>query len=251
MNRLIGKLKTYRWRRVVCVLLLSFSGLAVIGIGTVLAMNLYVRHSTDERLILGLSEPVCGTVQNGELVLNGNKELTSVDCILVLGCGVWANGNPSPMLEARLSQGVALYKTGIAPKLLMSGDHAYEDYDEVNVMKAYATEREVPSEDVFMDHAGLSTYDSIWRAKNIFGCDRVVIVSQGYHLYRAVYLAQRLGIDAYGVSADYREYARQGYYNAREALARCSAVLQGVFRPEATYAGEKIDIHGDGNITND
>lgn len=175
---------------------------------------------------------------------------TDYDCILVLGCGVVGN-TPSPMLEDRLLTGVALYEKGISSKLLMSGDNSKVDYDEVNVMKDFAKNAGVPSENIFMDHAGLSTYESMYRAKEIFGAKKVLIVTQSYHLYRAVYDARRLGLDAYGVSADLRTYAGQIFRDGREILARVKDFAYCIIKPEPTHLGEAIPISGDGDLTND
>ena len=133
-------------------------------------------------------------------------KLEDVDCILVLGCFVKDDGSPSDMLHDRLMRGVELYDVGAAPKLLMSGDHGREEYDEVAAMKQFAIDAGIPSEDVFMDHAGFSTYESIYRAKEIYQADKILIVTQEYHLYRALYIADQLGVEAYGVSSDYHTY---------------------------------------------
>ena len=177
--------------------------------------------------------------------------MDEVDCILVLGCGVYADGVPSNMLRDRLEQGIALYRAGVAPKLLMSGDHGQENYNEVSVMKNYAVESGISSHDVFMDHAGFSTYESMYRAKEIFQAKRVVIVTQKYHLYRAIYVARALGLEAYGVAADTRAYAGQYRRDLREVLARCKDFLSAVFRPEPAFLGEAIPVSGDGDLTND
>jgi vancomycin permeability regulator SanA len=179
------------------------------------------------------------------------RELENVDCIIVLGCLVRDNGTPSAMLRDRLIQGVELYKSEAAPKLLMSGDHGTADYDEVNAMKKFATENGVPSEDVFMDHAGFSTYETIYRAKEVFGADKVIIVTQEYHLHRALYIAEQFGIEAYGVSADLDTYSGQTKRDVREVLARCKDVFMCIIKPEPTYIGEAIPIDGNGNVTND
>ena len=173
------------------------------------------------------------------------------DCILVLGAGVWDGGTPSPMLRDRLTVGIAAYETGAADKLLMSGDHGRKEYDEVNVMKAYAVEAGVPSQDVFMDHAGFSTYESMYRAREVFQAKKVLIVTQGFHLPRAVYVARALGLDAYGVASDLRRYKSSDYYELREVLARCKDVLMVLFQPLPTYLGEAIPVWGNGNATND
>jgi len=173
------------------------------------------------------------------------------DCILVLGAGVWDNSRPSPMLEDRLITAINLYNDGVSGKILMSGDNGQEYYDEVNVMKNYAIERGVPSEDIFMDHAGFSTYESIYRAKNIFQVESVVIVTQKYHLHRALYNARRFGLKAYGISADRNEYSGQGYRDKREFLARNKDFIYSIFKPKPAFLGEIIPIGGDGDITND
>ena len=155
------------------------------------------------------------------------------------------------MLEDRLKRGVALYKLGAAPKLLMSGDHGTQYYNEVDAMKRYAVEADVPSEDVFMDHAGFSTYESMSRAIQVFEADKVIIVTQQYHLYRALYTAKALGMDAYGVAADYRQYSGQLARDVREVLARIKDFGMAILQPDPTYLGEAIPISGSGELTHD
>ncbi len=178
------------------------------------------------------------------------KNLEDVDCIIVLGCFVKPNGVPSDMLYDRIKMGTELYLSGASPKMIMSGDHGQDDYDEVSTMKAYAVDAGVPSEDVFCDHAGFSTYESIYRAKEIFGAENIIIVSQEYHLHRALYIARSLGIKAHGVSADYRTYTGQLGREIREVLARNKDFITSVVKPEPTYLGESIPINGNGDITN-
>lgn len=186
-----------------------------------------------------------------QIVSSQEAAALEADCILILGCGVRADGSPSNMLSDRLCQGIALYEAGASEKLLMSGDHGREEYDEVNTMKTVAVAAGVPSEDVFMDHAGFSTYESLYRAKAIFGAQKIIIVSQKYHLYRALYIARKLGLEAVGVEADLRHYAGGFYRGVREILARNKDFWMGIFRPKPTYLGDAIPIGGDGNITND
>ncbi len=197
-------------------------------------------------------------VVNGIVIFSAKRFILSeeeaaernADCMLVLGA--YASGNwLSPMLQDRVEQGIALYRLGAAPKLLMSGDHGREDYDEVNAMKAYALAAGVPDEDVFMDHAGFSTYESAYRAKAVFQARTVIIVTQKYHLYRAVYVARRLGLDAYGVASDPRPYANQLQREIREVAARTKDFFYAIFRPKPTYLGEVIPVFGDGRQTND
>lgn len=175
------------------------------------------------------------------------------DCVLVLGAGVWGE-SPSPMLEERLNRGIEVYKTGCADRILMSGDHGRTEYDEVNVMKDFAVGKGAVAEEVFMDHAGFSTYESMYRAKEVFQVEKVVIVTQKYHLYRAIYNARRLGLDAYGVAADGQyNYSLpvRTFNNARESLARCKDFLWCIFKPEPTYLGEVIPISSSGVLTDD
>lgn len=217
------------FRRILLILLVVENFILTI----VLCLNGYVVQSTRQKIL-----PVEETAK-----------LENVDCILVLGCGVYADGTPSAMLADRLKQSITLYQSGAASKLLMSGDHGQENYDEVNVMKQYAIDAGIPSADVFMDHAGFSTYESIYRAKDIFQAKKVIIVTQKYHLHRALHIAKSLGLEAYGVSADLRSYQGQTYRDIREILARNKDFLTSVFKPKPTFLGETIPIFGDGNLT--
>lgn len=199
-------------------------------------------------ILMALNFYVIFSTKNNIVSINFNAD--NIECIVVLGAGIWGD-EPSPMLRDRLDTAIELYMNVISNKIIMSGDHGQDDYDEVNVMKDYAILHGVPSEDIFMDHAGFSTYDSIYRAKEIFGVDKMVIVSQEYHLYRALYIAKTLGIEAYGVNADKKEYKGQWYRELREILARNKDIVKTIFKPEPIYLGDKILISGDGNITND
>ena len=152
-------------------------------------------------IVLGINAYVKGSTKNQIIRNNDYSNLQDIDCIIVLGAGVWGE-NPSPMLEDRLLEGIKLYENNVAPKIIMTGDHGRDEYDEVNVMKKFAMDKGVPSGDIFMDHAGFSTYESLYRAKEIFEADKVVIVTQEYHLYRALHIANKLGIEAYGVASD-------------------------------------------------
>lgn len=193
---------------------------------------------------------VINSTKNNILEKEKISEKENFDCILILGAGIWGN-NPSPMLEDRLIQGISLYKEGIAPKIIMSGDHGKEEYNEVQVMKDYAIKEGVPSEDIFMDHAGFSSYDSIYRAKEIFGTKKILIITQQYHLYRALHIAKKLELEAYGVASNLREYPNQLFREIREIFARNKDFVKCYFKPEPTFLGEKIPITENGDITND
>lgn len=185
------------------------------------------------------------------ITIDEAAQLRDVDCVIVLGCQVRSDGSLSDMLSDRLTRGVQLYHEGVAPKIIMSGDHGRTNYDEVNAMKGFAIDNDVPSENVFMDHAGFSTYETMYRAKEIFKARKVVIVTQEYHLYRAIYIANELGLEAYGVSADLRSYSGQIKRDIREVLARCKDYAMCLFKPEPTYLGDSIPVSGNGDLTND
>lgn len=156
--------------------------------------------------------------------------LGDVDCIMVLGCSVRPDGTPSGMLRDRLDKGIELYEDGVSDRLLMSGDHGRKNYDEVNRMKQYAIDEGIPSGDIFMDHAGFSTYES---------------------MYRALYVAQAMGMEAYGVESDPRQYGGQKMRDLRELLARPKDLIYTIVMPKPTYLGDAIPVSGDGNVTND
>ena len=222
-------------RKRILICLWVMLGLGTLAAGAVLGINLWVTCSVSSRVL---------TEQEASL-------LQDVDCIVVLGCQVRSDGTPSHMLEDRLKRGVALYELGAAPKLLMSGDHGTAQYDEVDAMKRYAVEAGIPSADVFMDHAGFSTYETMNRAINVFEADKIIIVTQQYHLYRALYVARALGIEAYGVPADYRQYSGQLVRDVREILARIKDFGMAILQPDPTYLGEVIPISGNGELTHD
>ncbi len=221
-------------KRKMLIILIVISAVTLLGLSWVLGVNAYVKHSGGKNII---SEDAAA-------------QLSDVDCIVILGCKV--NGDtPSDMLEDRLLCGINLYKSGAAPKIIMSGDHGTTTYDEVNTMKQYAVDAGVPSEDVFMDHAGFSTYESIYRARDIFKAKKIIIVTQTYHLYRALYIAKELGLEAYGVASDYDVYMNQTKRDLREVLARNKDFFTAVFKPKPTYLGDAIPVSGNGDITND
>ena len=216
----------------ICMILLC---LALLGVMALCTINGLVKSAAKDRI----------------LTVEETANLEDIDCIIVLGCQVRDDGMLSHMLRDRLMRGLEVYKAGAAPKLLMSGDHGRIEYDEVNAMKQYAIENGVLSEHVFMDHAGFSTYETVYRAKEIFEADKVIIVTQEYHLYRALYIAEKLGIEAYGVPADLNKYAGQSMRDFREILARCKDWAMCIFKPEPTYLGDSIPVSGNGDVTND
>lgn len=228
-------MKTKKLRRILLICLIAVLVLGILGAGVVFGIDAYVVHSTSAQML---------TPEEAAL-------LEDVDCILVLGCKVNSDGEPSAMLHDRLRRGVELFHAGAAPKLLMSGDHGTMTYNEVQSMKQYAMDNNIASSDIFMDHAGFSTYESIYRARDIFQAKKIIIVTQEYHLYRALYIANALGVEAYGVNADYRNYSGQTARDIREILARNKDFLTSIFQPAPTYLGEAIPVWGNGDLTND
>lgn len=218
------------------VVLLS---LCLLGTVYIFGVNAYVVESTKDNII----------------DLHNSAALEEIDCILILGCKVGSDGTLSHMLNDRMEVGIDAYYgllgEGRQTKILVSGDHGTEEYNEVEAMKRFAIDEGVVSSEIFMDHAGFSTYESIYRAKEIFGADKIIIVTQEYHLYRALHIADALGVDAYGISADLRSYVGQTKYDIREILARNKDFLTSIFKPEPTYLGESISLDGSGDVTND
>ena len=223
------------WRLIKFILLLAF---------IVAGINVYVMVTTFTQM------------ENEEDVISGDSSIQfdsglKPQCIMVLGASVYANKTPSPMLKERLDTAIALYKNGVAPKLLLSGDNGQVEYDEVAVMKNYALENGVPEEDIFLDHAGFSTYESVYRASYIFEVKRMVVVTQKYHLYRALYGCDRMGIEAVGVPSDKETFSGQSWRNLREALARTKDFVKWFIKPDPTFLGSPIPISGSGTVTDE
>lgn len=206
----------------------------VMLVGSVMAVNIYVER-VGTKYILDVDD------------------VPTADAILVLGAYVFPDGTTSSMLTDRLTVGYELYKEGKAPKILVSGDHGRKDYDEVNAMKSFLKEKGVSGQDVFMDHAGFSTYESVYRARDIFQVKRVIIVTQEYHLMRAVFLARALGLEAYGTPSDRRDYGQaMTMYKLREVAARNKDFLWAkIVKPRPTFLGDAIPVFGDGGSTDD
>ncbi len=187
-----------------------------------------------------------------DFILNAN-EVPEADAILVLGAYVFPSGTVSTMLNDRLTVGYELYQQGKAPKLLVSGDHGQKDYDEVNSMKNFLKAKCVLVQYIFIDHAGFISYESVYRARDIFKVNKLIIVTQEYHLKRALFVARELGLEAYGVASDKRDYGQaMTMYNLREIAARNKDFLWAkILKPEPTFLGEAIPVFGDGKATDD
>lgn len=170
------------------------------------------------------------------------------DCILVLGAGLKADGTPSDMLTDRVKTACSLYDPARPIPIIMSGDHT-DSYNEVAAMKKLATSLGVDSSDVFLDHEGYSTYESVWRVKEVFGAKRVLIVTQEYHLTRALFIARELGLEADGIPADLRAYRGATYRHLREYLARYKDMFQAGREHKVTETFTPVDLNGDGDQT--
>ena len=177
-------------------------------------------------IILGVVV-LCALVINLHVVRRGQGKLRTefspndqYDCILVLGAGLRADGTPSDMLRDRLQRAVTLYEMGVSKVILLSGDRSGEEYDEVRAMEQYCIAAGIPAEALRLDHEGFSTLESIENLKIETGFCRVIVVTQSYHLYRALYIAEQMGLEADGYSADVREYRGQTLRDLREIAAR-------------------------------
>ena len=201
----------------------------------IILLNAYVINSTRKK-ILTQSE------------IQKKSETEKYDCAIVFGAGVYGT-TPSDMLKDRLNTCIELYNAKVINKIIMSGDHGKKYYDEV--MKNYAISKGIPSEDIFMDHAGFSTYETMYRAKEVFNVRKAILVTQEYHLYRALYIGKQLGIESCGVSATKHRYVGDLNREVREILARNKDIFQCIFKVKAKYLGEKISLDQNGNITND
>lgn len=180
------------------------------------------------------------------------EQAKNMNCIVVLGAKVKEDGSPSYMLESRLNEAINLYNSGASDTMLMSGDHGQKDYDEVNAMMNYVLEHsDISEERIFLDHAGFSTYESAYRAKQIFKVEKAVYVTQKYHLYRAVYNARKCGTEAYGVASDNYSWPNMTYYKIRESLAIFKDFGKCVFKIKPTYLGETISVFGTAEATHD
>jgi SanA protein len=159
-------------------------------------------------------------------------EIPPQPAAIVFGAGYWPSGRLSDALADRMETAIALYNTGKVNKLLLTGDNRFEDYNEPATMAAYAQQRGVPREDLVLDYAGRRTYDSCYRAGTIFGVERAVLVTQAFHLPRALYTCNHLGLEAVGVEADRRAYIRGAWYEFRELFALTRAWFDlNVFKP--------------------
>jgi SanA protein len=169
-------------------------------------------------------------------------EVPPAPVALVLGAGLWRDGSPTPALYDRVATAVDLYRAGRVKKLLMSGDNRFVNYNEPAAMKKLAIQLGAPAEDIVLDYAGRRTYDSCYRAKEIFGVRQVVVVTQRFHLDRALFLCDALGVESVGVIADRRVYQTLRWWELREVLATAGAWWDVNVRHPVPVLGEKLPI---------
>lgn len=222
--------------RLIRALLGLVLAVVLVVVGIPVGINLFMCAST---------RPSFATVQSESI----QDETFNADAIVVLGAGINWDGSPSAILRDRLDTAIALYDEGVAPKIIMSGDNADSSYNEVMAMTLYAESQGVSADDIFCDHAGVSTYDSMYRLRHVFNVERCVIVTQEYHLYRALYDAGSFGIGAYGVPSDNATYANMDSYERREVLARVKDFASALLNYEAETKSEPVSLNQSGRVT--
>lgn len=200
-------------------------------------------------LLLGVSQYLVG--RERALVHRVLADVPARTVAIVPGAQVWPPGEPSTILRDRLEAARELYRAGKVRRILVSGDHARADYDEVNVMRRWLVDQGVPSEAIFMDHAGLRTNDTMQRAARVFGVTDAIVCTQDFHLPRALYLARHAGIDAVGFVADRQVYPQARADHTRELLATALAVVDVALGRGPRYLGPPVPILGDARATHD
>jgi len=168
------------------------------------------------------------------------EKAPEAQAVIILGAAVYVDGRLSPVFENRVERALEVYRAGKVPKILVSGDNSSIYHNEVNPVKNYLVEKGVPEEDIYLDHAGFDTYSTMYRAKEIFKADTVVVVTQAFHLPRSIFLARSLGLTAYGVKAEDGRTVFMNYF--REKFANVKAVINLVFNREPKFLGEEIPI---------
>lgn len=169
---------------------------------------------------------------------------------LVLGAGLDPDGSPSGMLSDRLAAAAALYRDGRVERILVSGDHGRPDYDEVNAMRRDLVRRGVPDDVIFTDHAGFDTWSSMVRARKVFEVHSAIVVTNGFHMSRALWLGKQAGLEVHGLAADRSSYGAFGRLaRAREVLARVKAVEDVVTGADPKFLGPPVPVSGDASAS--
>lgn len=210
----------------------KFLLIAIIGVVTVVGINYHVKSETN---------PLIYHYANG---------VPDEKVAIIFGAGI-RNDRPSKYLKDRLDAGIELYKLKKIDKILLSGDNGSDEHDELTVMKHYCYEHGVDTTKVFLDYAGFDTYSTMYRAKHIFKIDRAILVSQEYHLNRAIYIGNKLGVKSVGLAADVGKYRNFKYVRFRECFTICKAVLDVARNRKPHFLGHEVNIDGISNYTKD
>ncbi|AVR47019.1 hypothetical protein C7S20_18175 [Christiangramia fulva] len=178
--------------------------------------------------------------QTAPLIYNDITEVPSANTVIILGASVHANGRLSPILKDRVDTAIRLYEAGKVKNFLVTGDHRSDDYNEVAAMVNYLEERGIPGSDITADHAGLDTYDSMYRAGKLFGVKNAIVVTQRFHLPRALYIASHLGLNYNGFVANQHAYTTDNRLKQREKLANFKALWEVAIHKEPTTLAPRL-----------
>jgi len=177
-------------------------------------------------------------------IYSDTSEAPDAQVALIPGAAIFTSGSLSSVYTDRVNVAIKLYEAKKVSKILVSGDNSTVSHNEVNPVRVYLLSKGIPDQDIFLDHAGFDTYSTMYRARDIFGVSSILITTQSFHLPRAVFIARRLGIKAYGVSPDAEHILFSNYI--REVFANEKAVFNLIFNRKPKYLGEEIPISGDG-----
>lgn len=249
MQKMIAGVNMYQKRKKRKKIIISISAILLILIFSIAAISQHIKT---------LEEPnILGSYRGNDSSLSGQSVEAvrdfGAEAIIVPGAAVLSGNTPSPILKARLDAAFDLYSRGLAPKILLSGDGTGDYYDEISVMLEYMKEKGVPGDDVFCDYQGINTYQSMVRAKQVFGVNRAIVVTQSFHLPRAIYIGQNADMKTRGIATDQvgPKEIRQDNVQLifREIMARNKDFFALKFKKIPKYNGETVDISGDGTLT--
>lgn len=246
---MIAEVNMYRNKKKRNKITLSISAIILILIFSITIISLHVKTLEAPNII--------GSYKANETSLSKEEIKRARDfgaeAVIVPGAAILSDKTPSPILKARLDSAYDLYSKGVAPKILLTGDDTGDYYDEISSMLIYMTEKGVPGEDIFCDHQGTNTFKSMVRAKQVFGIERAIVVTQSFHLPRAIYIGQKVNMKTRGISSDQvgpkeirKENAR---LMIREIMARNKDFILLKFKKVPKYEGETVNISGDGTST--
>jgi SanA protein len=204
--------------------------LSLIGLVLVFGINFYVKSKTNF------------------LIFYSENKIPKNKVGIIFGAGI--NGDkPSKYLKDRLDAGIKLFKAKKINKILLSGDNGSDAHDELTVMKIYCFKNGIDTTKIYIDYAGFDTYSTMFRAKNIFKIDKAILITQEYHLNRAIYIGNNLGIESIGFSANQGEYRNYNYVRFREYFSICKSVIDVIRNREPHFLGTEININGVSNYS--